>query len=62
MTGVCQDDTEARHAMEAVLTNDGSLDRFRAVAVQQGVKAEVASALVNHPERGGRGGFNQSAG
>lgn len=51
MTGVCGDVAEARHAMEAVLTNGTALERFRAMCVQQGVEPEVASALVNHPER-----------
>ena len=51
MTGVCQNEVEARSKMEAVLTNGAALERFRAMCVQQGVEPTTAKALVNHPER-----------
>ncbi|MEL0182218.1 MAG: thymidine phosphorylase, partial [Candidatus Poseidoniales archaeon] len=34
MTGVCENEDEARSKMEAVLTNGAALDRFRAMCVQ----------------------------
>ncbi len=51
MTGVCENEDEARSKMEAVLTNGAALDRFRAMCVQQGVEPGTAKALVNLPER-----------
>ena len=51
MTGVCENEAEARSRMEAVLTNGAALERFRAMCEQQGVEPSTAKALVNHPER-----------
>ncbi|MEL0312559.1 MAG: thymidine phosphorylase [Candidatus Poseidoniales archaeon] len=51
MTGVCENEDEARSKMKAVLTNGAALDRFRAMCVQQGVEPGTAKALVNLPER-----------
>ena len=51
MTGVCENEAEARSKMEAVLTNGAALERFRTMCVQQGVEPATSKALVNHPER-----------